>query len=147
MKRTNTSIILEQIINNDFPSHSEFATICGIDRTKLSRDISGRTAYITDSQFSEYISHMRRESQMKMIQARLMDIIPEGLHSELIFNQSDMIKENFQNFPLLQISPALKSALEWLADEIARCPELEDPILTICRRLGWKPNEQKKVKY
>jgi hypothetical protein len=147
MKKSNTASTLEKIIAADFDSQVEFAQLCGVERSKLNRDITGRSSNITDEQFSTYLRHLDPESQIKMIQARLMDVIPEDLHSTLIFNNDSKLQEKLPSFAVFDLSSELQSALEWLGHEVARFPELEEPILTICRRLGWQPNEQKNIKY
>lgn len=152
MKRSHTATTLEQAIEANFESQAHFAEQCGLDRSKVNRDITGRSAHMPDERLTLYIKALPTDSKVAILRARMLDLLPEDLHEDLVYQRtgtSSMVSEGLPSFPPISLTPEIRSALEWLGEELTRCPELASPVLTIIERLGWeRPDpEKEKVRY
>ena len=140
-----TVAALKKAIENDCDDNqSAFANRCKVERTTLANDLSGNRK-IPDDRFHQYLIYVTPKTRNSLIRARLHDLIPPELHHE-IFSTSPRVRENTSDLPQFPatLSPRVRSAIEWLATEVADDPALEDILLLLCKRLGW---DEKKLKY
>lgn len=134
-----TSSALARIVARDFTSQSDFAAACGVDRTAVNRDLTGRSASIPDDRLGAYLRTVSPEARIELLRARLLDIVPGDLHDSLLFSRdSPRVSEPLPAFPSrIPLTGEQRSALEWLADQLTQDNQLIEPIITICERLGW----------
>lgn len=121
---------LKTLIKDEFPSLSAFARQCGISQSLVWRDCEDRV--MSDTRFGKYLRNLSPEGRERLIRARVRDILPAEFESLVEVEASPLPKKR-SNFVLL--SEETRDALELLAGEMARDPELEDWVKGFIRKV------------
>lgn len=141
---SNVTTALKRAVETEFEGNqSSFSARVGIKRSTFSLDLN-EARKISDERFGLYLRAVNRANREMLLRARLLDLIPEELHEELIFQTGTSVREDLPRFsPNPALTDEQRSALEWLANELTRDSQLIEPVMTICERLGWTRPDKK----
>lgn len=112
---------------------SAFAKSCGISQSVVWRDCHGRK--VSNQRFSTYLSAFSRAGQERLLRARFHDIIPEDLRGWLRIEPPGAVGESPSTDDLALLPSPTRDALNRLAREMARDPELEDWVVKFIRKV------------
>lgn len=124
------------------------AAATGINRSTLSHDINADRG-ITPERFGRYLQAVSASGRKRLLRALFMDFVPEELHDELLFGGvRDEDREALPVFtPPSVLTKEQRSALEWLARELAKTDQLIGPVLSICEHFGWERPGSDTIRY
>jgi hypothetical protein len=118
--------VLKHLIHNDFRSTADFARACGVHQSLVWRDCNSRQ--MSDERLRAYLSAFQPESALRLLNARLNDLLPSEMRTWItVEQQSGRVKESFDEAPLL--SEKGRTAVREIALKMADDPKFESWII------------------